>query len=808
MDRYVCIHGHFYQPPRENPWIEEVEPQDSAHPYHDWNERITAECYAPNSAARILNDGGDITDIVNIYSLISFNFGPTLLSWMQRHRPEVHAAIIEADRLSRQRFSGHGAALAQVFNHMIMPLAGERDKRTQVIWGLRDFEHRFGRRAEGMWLPETAVDVATLETLAENGVLFTVLAPHQALRVRPKGESKWQDVTGGRIDPTAAYRCRLPSGRSINLFFYDGPVSRDVAFGGLLASGEAFAERLLGAFSEQRGRPQLVHIATDGETYGHHHPMGDMALAFCLRRVVASGLARLTIYGEFLAKHPPEAEVEIVENSSWSCIHGIERWRGDCGCNSGGRPGWTQKWRQPLRVAMNQLRDWIAPFYEHEAGQYLKDPWKARDDYIAVVLDRSRANVEKFLAAHAGTELTHDNKIRVLQLLEMQRHSMLAFTSCGWFFDEISGLEGTQVMRYAARSMQLAEQIWGVQLEKFYKETLQQAPSNLEAYRTGAAVYQALVKPSAVDPPRIGAHLAAAQVFPPGPENTHIFCYSMEKEAFKGIQTGSCKVGIGRARITSQLTWEEATLSFALLHRGDHEVLIGVCDMMHEEAFAVMAADIENACRAMSASAIEELMHAHFGEPLYSLAHLFKDQQTRVLNAVLAEEMKQITAAFRQILERNYKVMNFLTRLKMPIPKPLRVAVEFTLNANLQEMLAEREVDSELLNQVVDELRRWSIELDRTTLAAAAGRKINQLMRQVEGKSAEAAILQTLVSIFALLQPLHLDIDLWAVQNRYFELARKIFPDKQSPVATEQPLNKEWLEAFRKVGAYLKVHTP
>lgn len=808
MDRYVCIHGHFYQPPRENPWIEEVEQQDSAHPQHDWNERITAECYGPNSAARILNEAKDITDIVNSYSLISFNFGPTLLSWMQRHRPDVHAAIVEADYLGRRRFSDHGTALAQVYNHMIMPLAGERDKRTQVIWGLRDFERRFGRCAEGMWLPETAVDTATLEVLAENGLLFTVLAPHQALRVRPKGESKWRDVNGGHIDPTTAYLCRLPSGRSITLFFYDGPVSRDVAFGGLLASGEAFADRLLGAFSERRGRPQLVHIATDGETYGHHHPMGDMALAFCLHKLLSGGLAALTIYGEFLEKHPPMMEVEIVENSSWSCVHGIERWRDDCGCNSGRRPEWTQQWRKPLRAAMNQLRDWIAPFYEHEAGRYLKDPWQARDEYIAVVLDRSRPNVEQFLAVHAASELTHEDKVRVLQLLEMQRHSMLAFTSCGWFFDEISGLESTQIMRYAARSIHLAEQVWEVQLEKFLKETLQQAPSNLEAYRTGAAVYDAFVKPSIVDLRRVGAHLAAARFFSQDPENSHIFCYSAEPESFKKIEAGQFGVGVGRTRLLSNITREEATLSFALLHGGGHEVLIGVHDSLDHDAFVGMATDMETACRSLSVSILEELMSTYFGEHHYNLLHLLKDQQVQVLNAVLATEMKEISTAFRQIMERNYQVMDFLTRLHMPIPKPLRVAVEFTLNADIQEIMVDREIDFELLNQVVGELRRWAIDLDGTALAMTSNCKINQLMQRVAGKPEDIPVLRTLMDIFTLLQSLGLNIDLWAVQNRYFQLARTVFADAEPSTAQNQPLHKQLLEEYRRLGAYLKVHTP
>lgn len=300
MERYICIHGHFYQPPRENPWLEDIEVQDSAYPFHDWNERITAECYAPNTVSRILDGEGRIVNLPNNYAKISFNFGPTLLSWLASKAPETYEAILAADRMSQKNFSGHGSALSQAYNHMIMPLANRRDKYTQVRWGLRDFEFRFGRRPEGMWLPETAVDLETLDIMAESGIRFTILCPHQAKQVRPVGQGDWMDVSDGRIDPTMAYALLLPSGRQINLFFYDGPISRGAAFEGLLSRGENLAQRLTGAFTEERQWPQLVHIATDGETYGHHQHFGDMALTYALQYIEEYNLARLTNYGEYL----------------------------------------------------------------------------------------------------------------------------------------------------------------------------------------------------------------------------------------------------------------------------------------------------------------------------------------------------------------------------------------------------------------------------------------------------------------------------------------------------------------------------
>ncbi|NTW49488.1 MAG: DUF3536 domain-containing protein, partial [Chlorobiales bacterium] len=406
MNRYICIHGHFYQPPRENPWLEEIEVQDSSYPFKNWNERITSECYAPNTSSRIL-DHDKIIEIVNNYSKISFNFGPTLLSWMERHSPQVYQAILDADKESRKRFSGHGAAIAQVYNHIIMPLANERDKHTEVIWGIRDFEHRFKRKPEGMWLAETAVDIETLEVLAAHGIKFTILAPRQAMRVRRIGETEWHDVSGEKIDTRFPYLCELPSGANIALFFYDGMISRDLAFGELAYNGENLARRLHAVFGEEESQPILAHVATDGETYGHHHRHGDRALAYCLYFTEKNNLAKITIYAEHLRQHPPTNEVEIIENTSWSCYHGIERWRRNCGCN-GGSPGWSQVWRDPLRSGLDRLRDELIKIYEQHAGAFFTDPWRARNDYIEVILDRTLENVERFLAQNVGRDLSPD----------------------------------------------------------------------------------------------------------------------------------------------------------------------------------------------------------------------------------------------------------------------------------------------------------------------------------------------------------------------------------------------------------------
>ncbi|MGZ7066641.1 MAG: DUF3536 domain-containing protein, partial [Candidatus Aminicenantales bacterium] len=499
MNRLICIHGHFYQPPRENAWLEEVEVQDSAHPYHDWNERVTAECYEPNSASRILDARDQIIDIVNNYASISFDAGPTLLAWMEDSSPTVYRAILEGDRQSRARFHGHGSAMAQAFNHLIMPLAGSRDKRTQVIWGIRDFEYRFGRKPEGMWPPETAIDLETLDIMAEHGILFTVLSPCQAGQVRDLKGGGWTDVSGALVDPRTPYLCQLPSGRHIALFFYDGAISHDVAFGDLLRNGERFAKRLGAAFSGDPTGPELVHIATDGETYGHHHRFGDMALAYCLNYLQTNKLAELTVYGDYLERFPPTREAHIIEGTAWSCAHGVERWRSDCGDSTGANPGWNQKWRGPLREVMDWLGDKAAAVYEEEMAPFSQDPWAVRDEYIQVILDRSPEAVESFIAGHVRRPLASPEKTRFLKLLELERHAMLIFTSDGWFFDDISNIETVQVIQYASRAMQLIRDVTGTDLEPEYVRKLGKAVSNVPEYRNGARIYDLFVRPAFVD---------------------------------------------------------------------------------------------------------------------------------------------------------------------------------------------------------------------------------------------------------------------------------------------------------------------
>lgn len=508
--RFAIVHGHFYQPPREDPWLERVPRERGAAPFHDWNERITAECYAPNAAARVLDGAGRIVRLDNNYRRMSFNIGPTLLSWLEAAAPGTYHGILAADRDSATRCGGHGNAMAQAYGHAILPLASPRDRRTQVRWGLADFARRFGRSAEGMWLPETAVDLGSLAALAAEGVRFTVLAPHQAARVRPIGaDAAWRDVGDGGIDPGRAYRCALPDGESIAIFFYDAPLARAVAFDGVLHDGHGFADRILASFRDG-GDPELVHLATDGESYGHHHRFGDMALASALDRLAGAGVVT-TNYAAFLAEHPPRDEVEILERTSWSCAHGVERWRANCGCRADSGSGGDQEWRVGLRTAFDALAAGLDDWFEAEAGAVVGDPWRLRDDLGAVLADPSRRHLPGVLARHAGRAPTRAEEHRLAIALEAQRARLLMFTSCGWFFDEVTGLESTQVMRYAARAIELAGRL-GFAPPPEFLDALATARTAEPGVPTAADWFRDRVAPGAITSRRLAVAAAVQRL--------------------------------------------------------------------------------------------------------------------------------------------------------------------------------------------------------------------------------------------------------------------------------------------------------
>jgi alpha-amylase/alpha-mannosidase (GH57 family) len=805
MERYICIHGHFYQPPRENPWLEAVESQDSAYPYHDWDERITAECYAPNSASRILDGDGRIVQIVNNYARISFDFGPTLLAWLEEQAPDVYEAIQAADRESQQAFSGHGSALTQAYNHIILPLANRRDKYTQVLWGIRDFEHRFGRKPEGMWLPETAVDLETLDILAELGIAFTILAPHQASRVREIRGRSWRDASGGRIDPTRAYMLRLPSGRQISLFFYDGPISRAIAFEGLLSSGEQFSERLTCGFSEERPWPQLVHTATDGETYGHHHRHGDMALAYALHHIQSNGSAQLTNYGEYLERHPPSYEVEILQNTSWSCPHGVERWRSDCGCNTGGRPAWNQAWRTPLREALDWLRDALAPRYEEHARDLLRDPWEARNHYIDVILNRSRENVEMFLSEHAKRALGEDEKVQTLKLLGLQRHTMLMYTSCGWFFDDLSGIETVQVLQYAGRAIQLAQELLHERLEPPFLELLKQAKSNIPEHRDGRRTYEKFVKPAVVDLHKVVAHYAVSSLFEPYDERPRVYCYDIEREDHQMVEMGATKLVVGRVRVSSEITWESALLSFGVLHFGDHNVSGGVRSFRGQSAYRTMVEQVTEAFSRGDLTEVIRLLDKHFLELTYSLKSLFRDEQRKITSLILESTLAEAEAAYRELYDHHALLMRFLVDLGVPLPGAFHAAAEFILNLDLRRALEEEEPDLDHVQAILQAVATWRVSLDTAGLGYTLEQTIERLAEQFRDQPGELVALQRLDTVTGLARFLPFEVSLWKAQNVYYEMLHTVYREFRERAQQGDAGAQEWLRYFISLGDRLLV---
>jgi alpha-amylase/alpha-mannosidase (GH57 family) len=806
MERYLCIHGHFYQPPRENPWLEAIEIQDSAYPYHDWNERITAECYAPNSASRNLDGEGRILNIVSNYSRINFNFGPTVLSWMQKNLPETYEAILASDRQSIEWRSGHGNAIAQVYNHMIMPLANSRDKRTQIIWGIKDFECRFSRFPEGMWLAETAVDIETLDILAETGIKFTILAPRQASRVRRIGTGKWRDVSGSRIDPARAYLMKLPSGRTITLFFYDGPISQAVAFEHLLKQGDDFANRLLSGFSDARGWPQLLHIATDGETYGHHQKFGDMALAYALNHIESNGLARLTNYGEYLEKHPPTHEVQIFENSSWSCIHGIERWKSNCGCNSGLHPGWSQEWRRPLREALDWLRDRLAFIYDNIAHTYLDDPWKARDEYINIILDRSETTITRFLNKHTGN-LNSEGRNAVFTLLEMQRHAMLMYTSCGWFFDELSGLETVQVLQYAGRAIQLSEEIFADSLEDSFKVRLAMAKSNIPGHENGAVIYSKFVRPAMIDLKKVGAHYAISSVFEDYMDEIPIYSYSVKREDYLRVNAGTTKLVVGRIMVSYHITGDSEHISFAVLHFGGHALNGGVRTFLGDDAYEAMKHEMLSTFEKGDFADIVRIMDNHFGMHNYSLFNLFRDQQRTILDTLISKTVEEFESSYRQIYENNRILMGFLLDTGMPVKKSFFTAAEETLNFDLKKALQEDVLDAAIIQNVLNDMRKWNVIPDPVEIEFTARRKIEALLEKFCLATEDVTLLSEIRQRLELMKILPVEFNYWQSQNLYYSLAKTVYREMLLRSKGRDEDAVTWINIFTYLGELLFFNT-
>ena len=814
-DIFLTIHGHFYQPPRENPWLEAIELQDSALPFHDWNERINKECYNPNSISKIVDNRNRILDVVNNYEHMSFNFGPTLLSWMEHFAPLTYERIIKADIESVSEHSGHGNAMAQVYNHIIMPLANENDKQTQIKWGIRDFEYRFGRKPEGMWLAETAVDDETLKFLEENGIKFTVLSPYQALKFRQEGDKDWQDVSWGNIDPARSYRYYIKSapGKFIDLFFYDGAISRSVAFDELLKDGNKFIKRLKEGISDCRDYPQLINIATDGESYGHHTKFGDMALSYVLKIRAKDEGFKITNYAEYLDKYRSNCEVDIKQASSWSCFHGVGRWKEDCGCSTGGHPGWNQKWRKPLRDALDYLRDELIVVFENEGQKYFDNVWNVRNKYINVILDRNEMNVKKFQQENFKPDLTDDDKVHAMELLEIQRQAMLMYTSCGWFFSEISGIETVQIMKYAARAMQLAARFTSKNLEEKFLEILSQAKSNIPEFGTGKDIFERFVKPSIITVKQIATLWALSSLYQDFEDEENVYCYTITRKAYKKVQKNSSTFIVGHIEIQSKITLQKSNVMFALMQYAGGDFHCTIKEYSDDAEFNRIKNDLIKIYTMNTLTEIIRALDEYFGKEYFTLKDIFIEERRKILQILLKGKLEKFSQTYQEMYDEGKGSIYHLQGLGLSIPDEFKISAEYALSHKFNDIVVHSGgfVEDDLIQQATDinfEAKKIDIKLDKSPSNLVFSKKIlqniNRLVHSFEIQQADVVL-----EIFDNVRKLELNVDIAEAQNIYFTkiyhrigdiIASEAFKNKKSS-------NKRFVEMLLDIGENLNINT-
>lgn len=815
QDIYLCIHGHFYQPPRENAWTENIELQESAYPFHDWNERIFHECYLPNTIAKVYNEKNYLEDIINNFEYINFNFGPTLISWLEKKHPETYEKILEADRKSFE-LRGHGNAIAQVYNHMIMPLANKADKITQIKWGLRDFEYRFKRKSEGIWLAETACNEATLEALIDEGLKYVILEPTQAERVcrmkikdsAPSITSYSEDkviecfdVSNGGLNPKIPYRCFIKNNpeKYIDIFFYDGPISKAVSFENLLTDSKIFADRIQNACDNSSSYPQLISIATDGETYGHHKAYGDRVLAYLLKSEAPKRGFKVVNYAEFLEKHPPRYTVELKdgknhEGTSWSCPHGVDRWKLHCGCRGDGPAEWTQHWRGPLRASLDYLRDELVKIFENYASKFFKNPWEARNAYIEIVLDRSLDSIGKFFEEQSidYKSLKADEITLCLKLLEMQRHSMLMYTSCAWFFTELSGIETVQVIQYAARAIELAKHISAffdstiepIRIE-FFKR-LSEAQSNIPELKNGQIIYQKYVRPSIVSPKKLIANLVINSLFEEEEqEKIDYDCFLVKVVRKRQESFGNLRLSFGRVQVSSKVTLECMDFTYCVLQFGTFDFR---CSIKSVSIFKDMDTAEEELFNALYSAQVVDLLRSidhYFGKEYFSLQDMFQADRIKVVTELTKEIVEEISRTYDSIYEKHRMINEIYQTINLPIPPEIYFATEFSLNKKLSqelEELADKGFDPNKFYGVIKILqigRANKVHIDLRKVSAFLSKELGQRILKIKeifhgGLVSENDLVQESINIIEFAEGLKVPLEYETVQLLLFKALEKL----------------------------------
>jgi len=778
MAIHLVIHGHFYQPPRENPCTGEVERQESAAPFHDWNARIVAECYAPNARSRVLDPRGRIQDIVNNYERLSFNVGPTLFSWMAGEAPAVIEALLHADRASQVRL-GHGNAIALAYNHMILPLATPRDRQTQIRWGIREFQHRFGRDPEAMWLPEAAVDAVTLGLLVRAGMRYVILSPAQAARWRPVGEVGWITPSEAELDPRRPYRWTLKDGQGrvqgdagIDVCFYHAPLSRGISFQHYLRDAGTLASRITEA---AEGFPDpLVLIATDGESFGHHEKFGDMCLATLFAREAPQRGFSVTNLAAYLTSHRPTWEVELLPQSAWSCSHGVDRWRDDCGCSAGGGPGWTQRWRRPLREGLDRLREVLGEIFTEEGGPLLTDVWAARDDYIEPLLDPGDTVREAFFTRHARRPLSAEERIRVLRLLEMQHQAMLMYTSCGWFFSDVSGIETVQNLRYAARAIELAEPFAPLDLEAVLLGYLERAQSNVPAWKDGRHIWERRVRPSRVRVEDAVARLLLEGVL--GREVTSQARYRWRLTPDPILrEDGLVLAGV---RVVSQVTGETLRLAGACRRDGRFDFLAGIAPWPGTDDWVGFVEEAKAALRAEGLG-LTAWTGRHAAR-LVRLRDFLPDERRAILEEMLVETQGRLERACDLLCAEALPAAEAMVNAGMDLPAWLASTLEATWSRQLAQALEKLDGVTDPARyapamELVAQARRLGLSLD---LAPAAAWFDRMLVQRLEGiaDGSDVQVWQEYLELLHVATRLTLALPVRALQDRMFGVLRDRIP--------------------------------
>ncbi|MFW6123515.1 MAG: DUF3536 domain-containing protein, partial [Thermodesulfobacteriota bacterium] len=745
-------------------------------------------------------------DIINNYARISFNFGPTLLAWLELYAPLTYQRLLAADRESRERL-GHGNAIAQAYNHPILPLSTPRDRETQVVWGLKDFQHRFGREAEALWLPETAVNYPTLATLREHGMKYVILSPHQARRVKPLDGGAWEQVQAHTLDTTQAYRALLPDASGvpdprqyIDVFFYNGNVASDLSFGDLLKDSQQFAARLVEGFRDDLPRPQLLNVATDGENYGHHHKFGELALAHALNGVLPDQGFTLTNYAAFLAANPPSLRVEVElgpkgQGSSWSCAHGVGRWEEDCSCATGGPPDWNQRWRAPLRQAFDFLNSRLAQIFEKQGAKYLKDPWAARNAYIEVILDRREEIIAKFFARHGVKGLTRESWLVALRLLEMQRHALLMYTSCGWFFNDLAGLETIQVLKYAARALQLGQYFSREPLEEPFLKRLEAAASNKPEEGSGRDIYLRRVKTAVVDFPKVVNQWAISWLKNRERQCPHRVYHFRVKALEQEVQSqGTLLLASGRLEITSGITWRREILSFFTVYLGSYLYRTQVLQGRDEKDFQSLKQDLFEVL-ARTPEDLMPFLASRLGERYYTVRDIFQEEKEQIFLDLLAANREEAVANLAHYFDEAAPVLRAMAAEGLLLPRLYQALGAITLNRRLVNILRRLEPQPELLpaseelSDLLQDADLFGFQLESREGAQILQRILHRLLWDLEkGFAPQAA--ENLIKFRQIQRRIPITLDVVEAQNFFFALLQKNYPALAARAAKDPPARK------------------